>query len=499
MKNVFSLGRLRLLMFFALLVSAATTYGQSWLGATAPGHGYGTATALDAAGNAYLTGRITDTATFGDTTFAGSSETCFLAKLTTAGTYAWAKRLDRVLATTLTADRWGNAYVVGALRGPLVLGADTLTSYGRYGVFIARISAGGPGQDNAQDRALDGSGNVYVTDFFTGLTSTYGTTTLGQPNNGSYAPVFLARFTQAPVLRSFAPAAGAHGTRVTLTGVNLGAVAEIRFGGVAATGLTSTGGTSLTATVPAGAITGPITVTGAYGSATSGPVFRVYGPTGVAPDTLSVSIGSRFVLPSARIRLPLTVDAGPACGGVQGEISWDPTVLRLVAVGALRPGLVIGVPDTIAGHLPLLWTDPAGQPLHGPAQLMVLDFQAHATASAPTLVALVDGPRTALLALDSALTPLALRLIPGIVTPYVVGVSEAVGGPVVGLWPNPAHETVRLAGPLCAAVAVVDALGRTVRTAQLDAAGAATLTVRGLPTGVYVVRIGAVARRLVVE
>jgi endoglucanase Acf2 len=71
----------------------------------------------------------------------------------------------------------------------------------------------------------------------------------------------------------------------------------------------------------------------------------------------------------------------------------------------------------------------------------------------------------------------------------------------LALFPNPAHTTATLtgAGP-GSAVQVLDALGRLVATATADAAGTATLTLpTGLPRGVYVVRAGPQALRLLVR
>lgn len=65
------------------------------------------------------------------------------------------------------------------------------------------------------------------------------------------------------------------------------------------------------------------------------------------------------------------------------------------------------------------------------------------------------------------------------------------------LAPNPAHHTVRLTGGTGPAE-VVDAVGRTVRTADLSP-DTVTLDLTGLTPGLYVVRRGGVARRLVVE
>jgi hypothetical protein len=72
----------------------------------------------------------------------------------------------------------------------------------------------------------------------------------------------------------------------------------------------------------------------------------------------------------------------------------------------------------------------------------------------------------------------------------------------LALYPNPTQGgTVTLTGATPgAAVTVSDALGRPVLSALADAAGTAALVLpAGLPTGVYVVRVGSKALRLVVE
>ncbi|MFD2720733.1 T9SS type A sorting domain-containing protein [Hymenobacter monticola] len=69
------------------------------------------------------------------------------------------------------------------------------------------------------------------------------------------------------------------------------------------------------------------------------------------------------------------------------------------------------------------------------------------------------------------------------------------------LYPNPARSKLTADGLLTgAAVEVFDAVGRRVAIATADAAGVAQLVLpTGLATGVYVVRSGAQAQRLVVE
>jgi hypothetical protein len=70
------------------------------------------------------------------------------------------------------------------------------------------------------------------------------------------------------------------------------------------------------------------------------------------------------------------------------------------------------------------------------------------------------------------------------------------------LSPNPAHHTATLSGAVPgAALTLRDALGRVVLTTTADATtGTATLDVRALPAGLYVLTgAGRAARRLVVE
>jgi hypothetical protein len=62
---------------------------------------------------------------------------------------------------------------------------------------------------------------------------------------------------------------------VTIDGSNLADATAVSFNGTAAEFTAESSGTSITATVPSGATTGPITVTTPSGSATSAKSFRV--------------------------------------------------------------------------------------------------------------------------------------------------------------------------------------------------------------------------------
>ena len=69
----------------------------------------------------------------------------------------------------------------------------------------------------------------------------------------------------------------------------------------------------------------------------------------------------------------------------------------------------------------------------------------------------------------------------------------------VTLFPNPATSTVRLSGAGNPTAELLDAVGRTVRTWPLEADSSNLLDLEGLPAGLYTVRCGAAARKLVIE
>ena len=94
--------------------------------------------------------------------------------------------------------------------------------------------------------------------------------------------------------------------------------------------------------------------------------------------------------------------------------------------------------------------------------------------------------------------PCGLRLTQAFM---LLAARAAAGQPAFALYPNPARTAVNTAGLTAGAVvAVFDALGRRVTSATADARGAAALALPAqLPPGVYLVRSGSQAVRLLVE
>ena len=120
---------------------------------------------------------------------------------------------------------------------------------------------------------------------FNGVAATYAVSSATQisatvPAGATTGPITVSapggtvtsaqRFTvySTPTITSFSPASGPVGASVTLTGTGLTGASKVSFNGVAAK-FTVNSDTKTTATVPAGATTGPITVNSSGGTVTS--------------------------------------------------------------------------------------------------------------------------------------------------------------------------------------------------------------------------------------
>jgi large repetitive protein len=119
-------------------------------------------------------------------------------------------------------------------------------------------------------------------------------TVVNDKGDGTSKASFLV--VDAPIINSFTPTAGKPrvgtkvGTTVTITGTSFIGTTNVTFNGTPAPGFKVTGNTKITATVPAGATTGPIVVTNASGDSDPSDDFNVI--TAVpAPTSTDVSSG----------------------------------------------------------------------------------------------------------------------------------------------------------------------------------------------------------------
>ncbi|MGB0656045.1 MAG: beta strand repeat-containing protein, partial [Pirellulales bacterium] len=153
-----------------------------------------------------VTGYFTDTVTFGNTTLtsAGESERdVFIAKLNANGEYQWARRAgapestDNGHSVSVLAD--GSSIVAGVFALNATFGNTTLTSYGDFDVFVAKLDAdgeyewvtqaGGTRADSGYGVSVLEDGSSIVTGYFFG-DATFGSTTL---TSAGSKDVFIAK------------------------------------------------------------------------------------------------------------------------------------------------------------------------------------------------------------------------------------------------------------------------------------------------------------------
>ncbi len=202
---------LLLLLLLALLLLAQPGRAQSpaWqLAVQATGSGVAEVKglAVDAAGNSYAVGFFTENAQFGATTLVSQGRSdVFVAKLTPAGTWAWAVAAGGAgsdNAAGVAVDASGHVFVTGSFSQQARFGRAALASQGDMDVFVSQISAdgqwqwataaGGPSVDRASALTISSTGELLVAGQFA-ETAAFGTrqlTSLGSTD------AFVARLTR---------------------------------------------------------------------------------------------------------------------------------------------------------------------------------------------------------------------------------------------------------------------------------------------------------------
>ncbi len=116
----------------------------------------------------------------------------------------------------------------------------------------------------------------------------------------------------APTITAFAPTSAAVGATVTLSGTNFTGATTVTFNGLAAASFAVVSGSAVTAVVPVGATTGPISLTTPAGTATTGTAFTVVSAPLTVPCTTitgSITWTDRVPGPGADylVRCPLVI------------------------------------------------------------------------------------------------------------------------------------------------------------------------------------------------
>ena len=167
------------------------------------------AVTVDASGNIILAGSFRGTVDFGGgPATATSSDDIFVAKYSASGAHQWSKWFGLGAsddqARAVAVDAVGNVYVTGKFFQVVTFDSFFLLSSGLDDIFVAKLRAsdgltlwaqgfGSTGSEAGQSIAVDGSGGVLVTGFFSN-TVNFG----GGPlvSAGSY-DVFLAKYSAA--------------------------------------------------------------------------------------------------------------------------------------------------------------------------------------------------------------------------------------------------------------------------------------------------------------
>ena len=97
----------------------------------------------DSNDDSYVTGIFRDTATFGSyslTSYAYSD--IFVAKIDCDGNWLWATQASgssEEWSVSIAIDIYGNSYITGYFSGTVNFGSYTLSKFGSYDLFIAKI------------------------------------------------------------------------------------------------------------------------------------------------------------------------------------------------------------------------------------------------------------------------------------------------------------------------------------------------------------------------
>lgn len=185
----------------------------NWLWATKAGgtrYDYSNAIAVDANGNVFVTGCFSYAAAFNsvDSAIPPINLNCFgnmdifVAKLSTAGNFEWAKAYggtEHDYGYNILSDGNGSIFMTGIYRGTANFDTHQLSSNGDYDVFVAKLSsagecawvksAGGAVADWGYGLSVDSNHNVFVAGAFTG-TITFGATVMNSTGNEDF---FLAK------------------------------------------------------------------------------------------------------------------------------------------------------------------------------------------------------------------------------------------------------------------------------------------------------------------
>jgi hypothetical protein len=184
---VLFIGLAAFLLFYGRVAHAKAVYSfTKTMGGTS--NDSGQSVAVDSSGNVYITGSFRETVVFDPETGTHSitskgEEDIFLTKFDPDGNYLYTKTIGGTSndsGQSVAVDSSGNVYITGFFRETVVFdpetGTDSITSKGEEDIFLTKFDSdgnylytktmGGTSNDFGQSVAVDGSGNVFITGYF---------------------------------------------------------------------------------------------------------------------------------------------------------------------------------------------------------------------------------------------------------------------------------------------------------------------------------------------
>jgi hypothetical protein len=174
---------------------------------TAVGDVFPRSVTTDPSGNVYVTGEFNGTATFGSLPSISSnlgSADIFILKYNNGGVLQWVQKSGgsgQDYGHSIAVDASGNVYVTGFFTGTSTFGTlPSITSVDNFDVFIAKYNSNGIAQfvqqvsglstQDGQGIAVDASGNIYLTGGFTN-TATFGSISI---TSAGLSDIFIAKY-----------------------------------------------------------------------------------------------------------------------------------------------------------------------------------------------------------------------------------------------------------------------------------------------------------------
>jgi hypothetical protein len=263
--------------------------------------------------------------------------------------------------TTLAGDDWLTRIASFQLPGcsSSTQAAPTVSGFSpASGAVGSSVTVTGTGFTGATSVKFNGTSASFTVNGDTQVTATVPTGAKTGPisvTNAGGTGTSTASFTVSPVaaaptISSFSPVSGAAGTSVTVTGANFTGASFVKFNGAAAS-FSVVSDSQVTATVPAGATSGPISVTNSAGTGTSASSFTVTtttaGPTITSISPTSGPVGTLVTITGSGLAGATSVRFGNGASVVPTSPT-DTKITVNVPSGAKTGAITVTTPDGTA-------------------------------------------------------------------------------------------------------------------------------------------------------